>query len=200
MSEPRKLCRGSGVAWTEERGTSDEGRRRSVEAWGGGRAPKANGGAVNKRRVVLTVNDRDHEVWIMPSDTLLDVLHDELGMADVRYGCGEGVCGTCTVLLDGDPVNGCLTLAVQAEGHPVTTMRGLMGPGDALHPLQECFLRRGAAQCGFCTPGMVLTSLDLVRRAGRPTREEIRYALVGNLCRCTGYTKILDAVEEYADQ
>ena len=143
-----------------------------------GGAPKANGGAVNKRRVVLTVNDRDHEVWIMPSDTLLDVLHDELGMADVRYGCGEGVCGTCTVLLDGDPVNGCLTLAVQAEGHPVTTMRGLMGPGDALHPLQECFLRRGAAQCGFCTPGMVLTSLDLVAGlAGRPgTRSGTRWS------------------------
>jgi aerobic carbon-monoxide dehydrogenase small subunit len=159
---------------------------------------------MSKRQLVLNVNGRDHEVWVVPSDTLLDVLHDELGLADVRYGCGEGVCGTCTVLLDGEPVNGCLTLAVQAAGHQVTTMRGLIGPGDALHPLQECFLRRGASQCGFCTPGMVLTSLDLVRRSvsqgrGRPTREEIRYALVGNLCRCTGYTKILDAIEEYAD-
>jgi len=155
---------------------------------------------MNRRRITLNVNGRDHEVWAVPSDTLLDVLHDELGMADVRYGCGEGVCGTCTVLLDGDPVNGCLTLAVQAEGHQVTTMRGLMGPDEALHPLQECFLRRGAAQCGFCTPGMVLTALDVVQRLGRPTREEIRYALVGNLCRCTGYTKILDAIEEYAGQ
>ena len=155
---------------------------------------------MNKRQITLTVNGRDHEVWVIPSDTLLDVLHVELGMADVRYGCGEGVCGTCTVLLDGDPVNGCLTLAVQAAGHQVTTMRGLLGADDTLHPLQECFLRRGASQCGFCTPGMVLTSLDLIRRVGRPTREEIRYALVGNLCRCTGYTKILDAIEEYADQ
>jgi len=154
---------------------------------------------VTKRRVVLDVNGRDHETWVQPSDTLLDVLHDQLGLADVRYGCGEGVCGTCTVLLDGEPVSGCLTLAVQAAGHRVTTLRGLMGPGDALHPLQECFLRRGAAQCGFCTPGMVLTALDVVQRLGRPTREEIRDALVGNLCRCTGYTKILDAVEEYAD-
>jgi aerobic carbon-monoxide dehydrogenase small subunit len=127
------------------------------------------------------------------------VLHDELGLADVRYGCGEGVCGTCTVLLDGEPVSGCLTLAVQAAGHRVTTLRGLMGPHDELHPLQECFLRRGAAQCGFCTPGMILTAVDLVRRAGRPTRDEIRDALVGNLCRCTGYTKILDAIAEYAD-
>ena len=160
---------------------------------------------MNQRQITLIVNDRDYELWVAASDTLLDVLHDELGMADVRYGCGEGVCGTCTVLLDGDPVSGCLTLALQVAGHQVTTMRGLLGPGEALHPLQECFLRRGASQCGFCTPGMVLTSLDLVRRSvvqgrGRPTREEIRYALVGNLCRCTGYTKILDAIEEYAGQ
>ena len=154
---------------------------------------------MNKRRIVLDINGRDHETWVQPSDTLLDVLHDQLGLADVRYGCGEGVCGTCTVLLDGEPVSGCLTLAVQAAGHRVTTLRGLMGPGDALHPLQECFLRRGAAQCGFCTPGMVLTALDVVQRLGRPPREEIRDALVGNLCRCTGYTKLLDAVEEYAD-
>jgi aerobic carbon-monoxide dehydrogenase small subunit len=159
---------------------------------------------VTKRQIALDVNGRDHETWVQPSDTLLDVLHDQLGLADVRYGCGEGVCGTCTVLLDGEPVSGCLTLAVQAAGHQVTTLRGLMGPGDALHPLQECFLRRGAAQCGFCTPGMMLTALDLVQRhqergLGRPTREEIRDALVGNLCRCTGYTKILDAIEEYAD-
>jgi carbon-monoxide dehydrogenase small subunit len=159
---------------------------------------------VNLRQIMLTVNGRDHEVWVQPSQTLLDVLHDELGLSDVRYGCGEGLCGTCTVLLDGEPVNGCLTLAVQAVGRQVTTMRGLLGPDDTLHPLQECFLRRGASQCGFCTPGMVLTSLDLVRRhreqgRARPSREEIRYALVGNLCRCTGYTKILDAIEEYAD-
>jgi aerobic carbon-monoxide dehydrogenase small subunit len=160
---------------------------------------------VNRRQVTLTVNGRDREVWVAPSDTLLDVLHDGLGLADVRYGCGEGVCGTCTVLLDGEPASGCLMLAVQAAGCQVTTLRGLMGPDGELHPLQECFLRRGAAQCGFCTPGMVLTALDLVRRCagqgrGRPTRDEIRYALTGNLCRCTGYTKILDAVQEYADR
>jgi aerobic-type carbon monoxide dehydrogenase small subunit (CoxS/CutS family) len=151
------------------------------------------------RQIVLTVNGREHAVWVLPSETLLDVLHDELGMADVRYGCGEGVCGTCTVLLDGEPVSGCLTLAVQAAGHQITTMRGLLGAGESLHPLQDCLLRRGGAQCGFCTPGVVLTALELVRRRGRPSREEIRYALIGNLCRCTGYTKILDAIEEYAD-
>jgi carbon-monoxide dehydrogenase small subunit len=157
---------------------------------------------MKQQQIVLGVNGRDQAVAVLPSATLLDVLHDELGLADVRYGCGEGVCGTCTVLLDGEPVSSCLTLALQAAGHRVTTLRGLTrrdGAAVALHPLQECFLRRGAAQCGFCTPGMVLTALDLVRRRGRPSREEIRYALVGNLCRCTGYTKILDAVEEYAD-
>jgi aerobic carbon-monoxide dehydrogenase small subunit len=155
---------------------------------------------MTRRPVVLSVNGADREVWVLPSDTLLDVLHDDLGLADVRYGCGEGVCGTCTVLLDDEPVNACLLLAVQAAGRRLTTLCGLMGLNETLHPLQQCFLRHGAAQCGFCTPGMILTSLDLVRRVGRPTREEIRYALVGNLCRCTGYTKILDAVEEYADQ
>ncbi len=153
---------------------------------------------MTRRPIVLRVNGADHEVWVLPSDTLLDVLHDEVGLADVRYGCGEGVCGTCTVLLDDEPVNGCLVLTVQAAGRRVTTLQGLADEGQAMHPLQECFLRHGAAQCGFCTPGMVLTSLDLVRLLGWPTREEIRYALVGNLCRCTGYTKILDAVEEYA--
>lgn len=155
---------------------------------------------MTKRSVVLTVNGSDHEVWVTPSDSLLDILHDELGLADVRYGCGEGVCGTCTVLLDGEPVNGCLLLAVQAEDHQVTTLRGVATADEGLHPLQETFLRRGASQCGFCTPGMVLTALDLVTREGRPSREEIRYALVGNLCRCTGYTKIIDAIEEYAAQ
>ena len=152
---------------------------------------------MSRRKVTLTVNGREHELWAAPSDTLLDVLQDELGMADVRYGCGEGVCGTSTVLLDGSPDNGCLLLAVQAEGHDITTLRGLMN-ANRMHPLQECMLRRGAAQCGFCTPGMVLTAVDLVQRCGRPSRKDIRYALVGNLCRCTGYTKILDAVEEYA--
>jgi aerobic carbon-monoxide dehydrogenase small subunit len=158
-----------------------------------------NGNSMTRQPIVLTVNGGDHEVWAVASDTLLDVLHDELGLADVRYGCGEGVCGTCTVLLDGEPVSSCLTLAVQAPGHQISTLRGLMGPAQEMHPLQESFLRRGAAQCGFCTPGMVLTALDLVRRRGRPTRAEIRYALIGNLCRCTGYTKILDAVQEFAD-
>jgi aerobic carbon-monoxide dehydrogenase small subunit len=155
---------------------------------------------VTPRKLVLTVDGAEHEVWAPPSATLLDVLHDGLGLACVRYGCGEGVCGTCTVLLDSEPVSACLVLAVQAEAGQVTTLAGLAGPGGRMHPVQESFLRHGASQCGFCTPGMMLAAVDLVRRRGRPPRDQIRYALSGNLCRCTGYTKILDAIEEYAAQ
>jgi aerobic carbon-monoxide dehydrogenase small subunit len=150
-----------------------------------------------KTRVTLEVNGVARDAWVAPSDLLLDVLHDGLGLGEVRYGCGEGVCGTCTVLLDGEPVSACLTLAVQAAGHAVTTLSGLAGEGGSLHPLQEAFLRLGGSQCGFCTPGVILTAYALAQRERAPSRAEIRYELVGNLCRCTGYTKILDAIESY---
>jgi aerobic carbon-monoxide dehydrogenase small subunit len=153
---------------------------------------------MEKLPLVLTVNDREHELYVSPSASLLEVLHDDLGLSTVRYGCGEGVCGTCTVLLDDEPVSSCLHFAVQAGGHRLRTLEGLNRPDGSMHPLQECFLRAGGLQCGFCTPGMILTAYDLVARAGRPSTEEIRYALIGNLCRCTGYTKILEAVDEYA--
>ena len=152
-----------------------------------------------RQRIVLTVNGERRETWAFPHETLLDVLHDDLGYHEVRYGCGEGVCGTCTVLLDAEPVSGCLLLAVQADGRALTTVRGLASDGEP-HPLQASFLRNGAAQCGFCTPGMLLTAWALLEREPRPSRERIRRELVGNLCRCTGYSKILDAVEEYAAQ
>ncbi|HEX8134254.1 MAG TPA: (2Fe-2S)-binding protein [Actinomycetes bacterium] len=152
-----------------------------------------------RQRIVLTVNGERRETWAFPHETLLDVLHDDLGYHEVRYGCGEGVCGTCTVLLDAEPVSGCLLLAVQADGRALTTVRGLASDGEP-HPLQASFLRNGAAQCGFCTPGMLLTAWALLKREPRPSRERIRRELVGNLCRCTGYSKILDAVEEYAAQ
>jgi carbon-monoxide dehydrogenase small subunit len=150
-----------------------------------------------KERVAFTVNGEPREAWVDPADSLLDVLHDHLGYGEVRYGCGEGVCGTCTVLLDGEPVSGCLLLAVQADGCDLLTVRGL-APDGGLHPLQACFLRNGAAQCGFCTPGMLLTAWALLQREPRPGRERIRQELTGNLCRCTGYSKVLDAVEEHA--
>jgi carbon-monoxide dehydrogenase small subunit len=155
---------------------------------------------MSKQQVTLSVNGGEREVWVSPSDSLLDVLHDELGLGEVRYGCGEGVCGTCTVLMDAEPVSACLIFAIQAQGHEITTLSGLLSEDGSMHPLQECFLKRGGAQCGFCTPGILMTSYSLLQRRAKPTRDEIRYELVGNLCRCTGYSKILDAVEDYADQ
>ena len=148
--------------------------------------------------VDLRVNGSRRQLDVKPEETLLDVLHDRMGMTDVRYGCGEGVCGTCTVLLDGDPVSACLLLAVQATGREITTVRGLDGTDpDGLHPLQRTMLRLGGSQCGFCTPGVILTALSLGQRNPAATRDQIRHELVGNLCRCTGYTKIIDAIEAY---
>lgn len=145
----------------------------------------------------LVLNGKEREAWVWPHQTLLQVLRDDLGATDVKYGCGEGVCGTCTVLLDEESVNSCLMLAVQAADRTLTTVRGLAGDEDSLHPLQESFLRHGASQCGFCTPGMLLTAHEFLIRIPAPARDEIRHALAGNLCRCTGYTKILDAIEDH---
>jgi carbon-monoxide dehydrogenase small subunit len=124
------------------------------------------------------------------------VLRDTLGIFDAKEGCDEGVCGACTVLLDGRPVSSCLVLAPTAHGRAILTVRGL--EDDGLHPLQEAFVRHGAVQCGFCTPGMLLTAYDFLQRNPGADREAIRRALAGNLCRCTGYAKILGAVEAYA--
>jgi carbon-monoxide dehydrogenase small subunit len=148
--------------------------------------------------VDLCVNGSRRLLDVRPEETLLEVLHDRMGMSDVRYGCGEGVCGTCAVLLDGDPVSACLLLAVQVAGREITTLRGLNGTApDGLHPLQRTMLQLGGSQCGFCTPGVILTALSLGRRNPTATRDEIRHELVGNLCRCTGYTKIVDAIDTY---
>lgn len=153
-----------------------------------------------RTQVVLDVNGQTHELWVRSDHTLLDALHDDLGMPDVRYGCNEGVCGTCTVLVDGQPTSACLIYAVQAEGHEVTTLRGVADPSQELHPLQRSFLEHGASQCGFCTPGMMLTATAMAERTASPSREEIRHELVGNLCRCTGYTSIVDAIEAWFQQ
>jgi carbon-monoxide dehydrogenase small subunit len=146
----------------------------------------------------LLINGRTRDVEASPGQTLLGVLRDTLGIFDAKEGCGEGVCGACTVLLDGRPVSSCLLLAAAVRDRPIVTVRGLEGAGGRLHPLQEAFVRHGAVQCGFCTPGMLLTALVFLERNPTPDREEIRRALEGNLCRCTGYTKIVDAVEAYA--
>jgi aerobic-type carbon monoxide dehydrogenase small subunit (CoxS/CutS family) len=143
------------------------------------------------------LNRREREVEAHPHQTLLEILRDRLGVFDAKEGCGEGVCGACTVLLDGRPVSSCLVLAPTVAGRRVVTVRGLE-PDGGLHPLQEAFVRHGAVQCGFCTPGMLLTALAFLERRPGAGREAIRAALEGNLCRCTGYAKILDAVEAYA--
>jgi carbon-monoxide dehydrogenase small subunit len=148
-------------------------------------------------RTTLTINGRSREVDVEPHRTILEVLRDTLGIFDVKEGCNEGVCGACTVLLDGRPVSSCLVLAVTTRGRPITTVRGIVDDGG-LHPIQEAFLQHGAVQCGFCTPGMLLTALAFLDENPRPDRAAIRVALDGNLCRCTGYTKIVDAIEAYA--
>jgi carbon-monoxide dehydrogenase small subunit len=146
--------------------------------------------------VSFTLNGRPRQVEVPPSQTLLQTLREGLGNFDAKEGCDEGVCGACTVLLDGRPVSSCLVLTPTVRGHAVTTVRGLEHQGH-LHPLQEAFLEHGAVQCGFCTPGMLLTALAFLEHHPAPARDEIREALEGNLCRCTGYAKIIDAVEAY---
>ncbi len=149
------------------------------------------------RSLRMTVNGDPVEVSVRDHETLLQVLRQRLGLTGTKQGCGLGACGACTVLLDGVPVLSCLLLAAEAEGREVTTIEGV-AQGGRLHPVQEAFLEVGAVQCGFCTPGMVLAAKALLDRNPRPDRAAIRRALSGNLCRCTGYVKIVDAVERAA--
>ena len=146
-----------------------------------------------KRVLALTVNGARREVAIDARRTLLDLLRDDLGLTGTKQGCGEGDCGACVVLLDGLPVNSCLVLASEAEDCDVTTIEGV-AVGASLHPVQQAFLEVGAVQCGFCTPGMVLIAKSLLDRNASPTPIEVRAAISGNLCRCTGYQKIVEAV------
>lgn len=144
----------------------------------------------------FTLNGSPRSITVEPHQTALDVLREVLGATEVKYGCGEGVCGTCTILLDGELVSSCLLFAVQLDGCDVLTLRGLEQDGE-LHPLQRAFLEHGAAQCGFCTPGMILTAYRLSREKPDADEAQIRDALSGNLCRCTGYSKIVEAVRAY---
>lgn len=145
--------------------------------------------------VRLRVNGTEHRLHAEARVTLADALRDELGLTGTHVGCEHGVCGACTVLLDGDAVRACLLFACQAEGHDITTIESLAHPATGeLHPLQASFRAHHALQCGFCTPGMVLAALALLRRNPAPTREEVVEELSGNLCRCTGYAHIIDAV------
>jgi carbon-monoxide dehydrogenase small subunit len=143
--------------------------------------------------ITLNVNNENYQVEVVPYHTLRDVLRDKLGFTDVKTGCGEGECGGCTVLIDGKPVTSCLMLAAQAEGKKITTPSGLSVNGR-LHPLQEKFIEYGAIQCGYCTPGMVLVAKALLDKNPFPNEEEIRVAISGNICRCTGYQQIVEAI------
>lgn len=147
-----------------------------------------------KKFIELNVNGRTHEVVVRPRQTLLEVLRDSLGLTGAKEGCGLGGCGACTVLLDGEPVLSCLMLVERAVDKEIVTVEGLAREGE-LHPIQTAFVEHGAIQCGYCSPGMIMTGKALLDQVPNPTREEIRTAIAGNLCRCTGYQKIVDAIE-----
>ena len=149
-------------------------------------------------KIALTVNGAPRELEAAPLTRLLDALRGPLGLTGTKEGCGEGECGACTVLLDGDPVCSCLVAVGQCEGRAVTTVEGL-GPIDHLAPLQRCFIEHGGAQCGICTPGMLIAAEALLVRTPRPDEGEIREALAGNLCRCTGYQRIVESVQAAAE-
>jgi carbon-monoxide dehydrogenase small subunit len=149
--------------------------------------------------ITLNVNGREHELAVEPNRTLVDVLRYDLELAGTKKGCDMGECGSCAVILDGKPVNSCLVLAVQANGSEILTIEGLK-TAEQLHPLQQAFVEKGAIQCGFCTPGMIITADNLLERNPSPTEEEIRTALSGNLCRCTGYQKIVEAVQSVSER
>jgi len=150
-----------------------------------------------KQIASLRVNGQACDVIVEPHMLLIDILRDQLGLTGTKYACGAGDCGACTVLIDGQPCFSCLTLAITVRGKEITTIEGL-GEGGTLHPLQEAFIGKAAIQCGFCTPGMLMSAKALLDENPAPSRQEIAVALAGNLCRCTGYVKILDAVESAA--
>jgi len=151
----------------------------------------------------LTINREQKKVTVPPMKRLLDVLREDLGLTGAKEGCGEGECGSCSVLMNGELVNSCLVPVLQAEGASIVTIEGvaqLAVDGEKLHPIQQCFLERGGAQCGICTPGMILATYHLLNKYPSPTLLQIQEGLAGNLCRCTGYMRIFDAVEQAAKQ
>lgn len=151
------------------------------------------------RKIRLTVNGQDHEVTVEDSEILVDVIRHRLGLTGTKKSCETGECGCCTVILDGCAVNSCLILAVEADGSSIMTVEGL-GQNGELHPLQEAFIKMGAIQCGFCTPGMLMATKALLDRNPMPSEDEVRRAITGNLCRCTGYVKIVAAVLQAAQR
>jgi len=149
--------------------------------------------------LTLTVNGKQVTVQIGADELLVDVLRDRIGLTGTKIGCNEGECGACTVIMDGKAVLSCLIPALRAQGRQITTIEGL-ADGDTLHPLQQAFVDHGAVQCGYCIPGFIMSAKALLDENSNPTRDEIKEAVAGNLCRCTGYVKIMEAIESVADQ
>ncbi len=157
------------------------------------------GAEMARELMTFHVNGETRQVAASPTHTLLEVLREELDLTGTKHGCELGHCGACTVLVDGEPILSCLMLAVEAQDTAITTVEGLAS-GNTLHPLQQAFAERGAAQCGYCTPGFLVSGAALLARETSPSRDDIKAALAGNLCRCTGYTKIIEAVELAAER
>ncbi len=151
-----------------------------------------------KKTITLTLNGEVRAVDVEPNDILLDVIRDKLGVKSPKYGCGRGDCGSCTVLLNGKTVRSCLILAIEADGSEIVTVEGISANG--LTPLQKAFLKNNSFQCGYCAPGMTLSATELLQQTPHPSREEVQEAIAGNLCRCTGYTAIIDAILEAAEE
>lgn len=149
---------------------------------------------MKKIEIGFTINDKKRRISVKPNDLLINVIRNDLYLTGSKYGCGIGECGACTVLLNGEPVSSCLILAVTIDGKEITTIEGL-AKGDTLHPMQRAFLGNGAVQCGFCTPGMILTATALLKENTNPTEDEIKDYMRGNICRCTGYIQIVKAIK-----
>jgi len=150
------------------------------------------------REITLRLNHNDLTLTVQDHWTLLYLLREELGLRGTKEGCGSGECGACTVIIDGDAVNACLFLAAEADGKEILTIEGLAAPDGALHPLQQSFVENGGIQCGFCSPGMILAAKALLDRNPNPSEEEIKHALAGNICRCTGYVQIIASIKAVA--
>jgi len=152
-----------------------------------------------KQEIELRVNGQIYEVEVQPWRTLLEVLRDELHLTGTKQSCGEGHCGACTVILDGRAVNACLMLALEGQGKNILTIEGLSAEGSRLHPIQEAFVTHGAVQCGFCSPGMIMAAKAFLDETPNPSEEEIKRAISGHLCRCTGYVQIAEAIQAAAE-
>ncbi len=155
---------------------------------------------MDKHCLNITINGEKYELLVSPNELLVNVIRETVGLTGTKYACGTGQCGACTVIINGEPVLSCLTLAVSADGAEITTIEGVAEPDGTLDPLQDAFLDTNAIQCGFCTPGMVLVARDLLQKMPDPSEDQIRHHIKGNICRCTGYNGIVRAIKKAADE